>query len=459
MRNRVTALLLLAIAVPSFTAFPVYAIGAPIGARIENVANWLKGQMMTDHDVTGFVHGTGTDSASTRIFVTDNSFAALAFMGHREVTNSERFDAELRAAVAFLLSSQTTRRDFYQYWDSVTDTWGKSGRLYAWNSQVIMSLGYVAYRMAELFPSEESYWLSVGRAAERTIDAWIAASMDTSGAWRFYPENGTKTLRIDDNGALLVGLSYLALLEYRFGTKSKGEKLTTYMQSSADWLVSRQEKNATSWGFGGLYDDTSRTSQEFAANCLAMFGINSYYKSIGWLVSNPSPSPASLRPVMVDWMEGYVASMVDTTWGPMSKRSVDGSVPHPKLAWTSGCLMRAAADIWINIGAYQYQEQTGQMYEWLTGRNELKLDLQAAVNRLGQSGGFIQGISKEGPVNTTDAYTSASAMFGMLQGNLISIPEFDGHSSMSVMAIVAFSIVLGLGLSRRRRSQIAARPE
>lgn len=417
------------------------AAGVPISTRIENVARWTQGQILVAGQVTGYSHGTGEDPMEMRLFTKDNSVVAMAFLAYREATNSDEYNQELRNAVEFLLKAQTGRYDFYEYFDSSTKSWRNSGRFYTWSAHAIMALAFVSYYMARSFASERAYWLEVGRKAERTVNAWAITSLDASGAWVSYSQDGTRAYRVNDNGAILTGLSYMALLEAQFGSPSSAGRFTDYAQSVAGWLVSRQEANATSWGYGGIYTNTSQSEQDLAANCLALFGINNYYKVIDSLTQNPTPSANSMRSVMVQWMDAYLPSMVDSSWGPLLVRTQLGSTQYPKLAATAGWMMRVAADIWINIGTRHYQDITGRTYEWLTGMNELRLDLQSGFNRVGAPGGFIVGIRDGAASNTTDTWTSASAMFGMLHGRLISISELDGSAIGILSTIVVGSVV------------------
>jgi hypothetical protein len=237
-------------------------------------------------------------------------------------------------------------------------------------------------------------------------------------------------------------------MERLYGDNATASKFASYSQAVAAWLVKQQESNSTSWGLGGLYTDASRLKQELQANAVALFGLNSYYKIIGLLTPSPFPSVEQVRSLMVAWMDHYVAFMVDSTWGPLASRTQNIVNAYPKLVSAAGWLMRAAADIWINIGTLDYQIQTGQMYEWLTGRNELGVDLQLAHNRAGESGGFILGIDDGVIINMTTTASNAAAMFGMVHGSLISIPEFDKLSA-EVYSLVLASLVSVFVLRRR----------
>src|SRR3972149_8487439 len=102
----------------------VYGSSAPsIEDRIRAAIGFIIGQYVSGPNVAGFAHGTTGPIGAARIYSGDNGLVALALASYLGTHNSDEFYSYLKVAVDFILQSQTSSRDFYEYYDLSNQSW------------------------------------------------------------------------------------------------------------------------------------------------------------------------------------------------------------------------------------------------------------------------------------------------------------------------------------------------
>jgi len=286
----------------------------------------------------------------------------------------------------------------------------------------MMGPAYAAFVITSQSQAERTYWASVIEALRKCVDSRVVPAQTNDGAVVFSFTGGSTRADVAANAALLVSLTYIALFEHYWGDGSLATKYAMMAQNIASWLSSFQETNSTAWGFGGFYSDQSRTLQPSFENGLIMFGLNSYYKAASLLLQNFQPSISDLRQAMIDWMVGYVEKMFDSWGGIAYERTSGGVTPYPKTTMAISSVLQATVDVWINIGPEVYWNDSSRLYEWMTGKNELSLDLQSDMNLAGSSGRFYAGIDRNGTMGNTDVSVDALALYALVRAAYVSIP-------------------------------------
>ena len=158
---------------------------------------------------------------------------------------------------------------------------------------------------------------------------------------------------------------------------------------------------------------------------------------------------------MIDWMVGFVEKMFDSWGGAQYARTAGGIISYPKTTMTVSSILQASVDVWINIGPRVYWNDSQRLYEWMTGNNELSVDLQSAVNIAGSSGGFYEGIAQNGTLTYSDLALSALALYAMVRAAFVSIPgdypvpEFPSEHATTVLV---FALILVISVVARRKS-------
>jgi hypothetical protein len=216
-----------------------------------------------------------------------------------------------------------------------------------------------------------------------------------------------------------------------------------------------QERNNSTWGFGGFYSSKSRAVQTAFENGFAIFGLNSYYKAASLLLTNVQPPIADLKQAMIDWMVGYLERMLDSWGGTQSARTAAGITSYPKTTMAMSSVLQAAVDVWINIGPRVYWDDSQRLYRWITGSNELSLDLQSATNIAGDAGGFYEGIGQNGTMTGSDLDLSALALYAVVRAAFVSIPgeyPVPEFPSEYTNVILVLALVLVFLMAGRRKT-------
>jgi len=286
----------------------------------------------------------------------------------------------------------------------------------------MMGPAYAAFVITSQAQAERAYWAGVIEALRKCVDSWVVSDQTKDGAVMFSFADGSTRADVAANAALLVSLTYIALFEHNWGDGNLATKYARLAQNIASWLFSYQEKNSSVWGFGGFYSDQSRTLQPSFENGLIMFGLNSYYKAASLLLQEFQPSISELKQVMIDWMVGFVERLFDSWGGIAYGRTSGGVIPYPKTTMAVTSVLQATVDVWINIGPEVYWNDSSRLYQWMTGKNELSIDLQSATSLTGSAGGFYAGIDRNGTIGYSDLGVDALALYAMVRAAYVSIP-------------------------------------
>jgi hypothetical protein len=434
---------------------PVHGASSPgIEDRIKTAMGFIEGQLLTNSSVRGFLHATVPDEPQ-RMYSKDAGLVALALSAYQETHYSQEFYSNLKTAVEFVEAAQVGSGDFHEYYDLTSGTWINGGHLYYWNAYAMMGPAYAAFVITNQVQSERTYWAGVISKVRACVDYWVPRLQAADGSVPFSFPDGSTRIDITSNAALLVSLIHLAVFEYYWGQRSLATKYAGWSQKIASWLYSLQEKNNSTWGFGGFYTNQSRSLQTAFENGFAMFGLNSYYKAASLLLADFQPSIAELRQAMIDWMVGFVERMFDSWGGTQYARTAAGITSYPKTAMAMSSVLQAAVDVWINIGPSVYWSDSQRLYNWITGKNELSTDMQLATNIAGQPGGFYEGIGQNGTMTGSDLGLSALALYAIVRAAFVSIPgeyPVPEFSSEYTNVTVLLALILVFAMIERRKS-------
>ncbi len=389
-----------------------------IEGRIDSAIDFIKAQLVNSSRVVGFAHNT-TIGAPIRMYAEDAGLVILALSAYQETHFSNEFYPYIRLAVSFLKESQTGTGDFYEYYDVNGKDWANGGGFYRWDPFAIMGPAYAAYVISDQVPEERAYWATVVDRMRAGIDYWLPKMQAPDGSLTF--QSPRFKIDVAANAAMLTGLIYLAVFEHLWGDTSLATKYAKWSENIARWLYSLQEKNSSSWGYGGFYTDAGREFQGAFENGLAMLGLNSYYKSASLLLENSQPGIEDLRKSMILWEENFVEKILDGWGGPVNGRSK--AVVQQSWQTTSGAtsVLQAAVDVWINIGPPRYWNDSARVYHWLTGNNELLVDLQGPPGLAGIGRGFYAGIAHQQVLNSSDLWSSALALYALIRADFVAV--------------------------------------
>jgi len=397
--NRIFALFSVMLLIANFSGAVHGAAPPKIEDRIRAAIGFVEGQLDNTSSVLGFLHAT-VPGQPRRMYTEDTGLVALALSAYQETHYTQEFYSDLKMSAEFIENSQTDSGDFHEYYDLASQTWIHGGQLYYWNPYAMMGPAYAAFVITNQAQSEKTYWAGVIDRLRACADSWIPLRQAADGAIIFsFPDGSTKA-DVAANAALLASLIHIALFEYYWGDRNLATRYARWSEKIAGWLYSFQEKNNSTWGYGGFYIDGSRTIQRAFENGLILFGLNSYYKAASLLLSGFEPSIPDLRQMMIDWMVGFVERMFDSWGGAQYARTASGTTLYPKTVMAVSSVLQAAVDVWINIGPEVYWNDSQRLYDWITGGNELSVDLQSAANLAGMVGGFYEGIGQNGTMTT-----------------------------------------------------------
>ena len=414
MRQLVFLLLALAV-IPAFVPANL-AIGSTpdIENRILRAITFLEGTYHSSAVVSGYLHDQ--NGSVMRSYTEDNALAALALSSYQETHFSTTYYVDLQRAARFVAAAQAPDGDFYQYYDFGNGTWESSGKFYYWNSLVLMSVAYAAFTVTTQINSESGFWSPIIDRLSLCIDVWLPTSLSTDGGVLFEFPNGSRGTDVRYQGALLMGLMYVAAFEYYWGRKDVADRFASYARLMAAWLNSLQERDRSRWGNGGFYSNASMNLQSSEENAFAMFGLNSYYKGIGLLNPSQQTELDGMRNMMQQWEEGYVENIMDSYGGVSFGRDANGPIPYPKLTWTTSATLAATVDVWINLGPAKYWNDSTRIYGWLTGNNERSTDVQTP------EGSFYTGLVAGGTLSPSNLATDMLALYSIIRAAFVRIP-------------------------------------
>jgi hypothetical protein len=393
------------------------------------------------------------------MYVEDAGLVALALSAYQETHYTQEFYSDLKTSAEFIENSQTSSADFHEYYDIATQTWIDGGQLYYWNSYAMMGPAYAAFVITNQAQTEKTYWAGVIDKLRACVDYWVPLRQAADGAITFSFPDGPAKADVAANAALLASLIHIALFEYYWGDRNLAARYARWSEKIAGWLYSLQEKNNSTWGFGGFYSEESRVIQRAFENGLILFGLNSYYKAASLLLSGFEPSISDLRQMMIDWMIGFVERMFDAWGGAQYARRASGIISYPKTIMAMSSLLQAGVDVWIDIGPEVYWNDSQRLYDWITGGNEFSVDLQSAANMAGKVGGFYEGIGQNGTMTYSDLGLSALTLYAIVRAAFVSIPgeyPIPEFSSDQASAVLILALVLAFCMICRRSPEHGA---
>jgi len=434
--------------------FPLLVTSAAevnIITRIERGTDWILGQAVEYQEKRyGFTSETGNER---KIFSEDNARVAWTLCNYHRHFTSERHDRWLRASAEFVLESQAETLDFYRHYDLKLGQWAVSGTFYYWNAHIAALMAQTAFTMRTLPEGgiEYEFWDIVIQRIESSIDSWIETSMKTDGSWVFtYPE--ARTTRTEDVGMMLSALSCISGYEHEWGDRIRAERFYGAAQKTLEWVLEQQEMNRNSWGYGGFYDNHSKTIQTTLSNGRAMFGLLSYWTFVGLMV--PEPDYGLLRKRMIAWTEGFAVPTMDHHGGPSEHRTETLAKVYPKKTLNAAEFVRDLAFVWVDLGGSYYWSLAELCYYWLVGRNEMNLDMQQVNNTRVVHGGFYVAIENSTHVDTKSTVeTTAECVEAMLHAMSIDIPEITFSRSSAVFAVAATAALLLVRAAKRRQTK------
>lgn len=388
------------------------------------------------------IEGFATVDHSSKVYVEENCLVAIALALYHKTFTSSEYDEEMATALDFVLEAQSSKGDFSQYYDLEGKGWRNSGRFYYWNAYVIEALPYVAFQMRYYGNIKEdlklAYYDRLIEAVKPCLETWRGAQ-EPDGGWKFeyFGRNGS---RLQENAAMLNGLIYLALYEHFWGEESEAQKYARWAERTLDWVLSLQELNPESWGYGGFYQTKERTVQQTYPNAKAALSLNSYLRGISALKENVEPKYSKVRESISLWVARFLEGMLDEYHGPYNYRSEWGVGEYPKGTLQASALITSLVETWIVMGDLKYRRLAEKICGWMLGENEANEDLQNWGSQA--AGYFREGFFKNGLIEETSVGTTASALAALINCVLIGIPELPSpHLILTLtVALTLFSL-------------------
>jgi hypothetical protein len=435
----------------------VWASDIGIAARIEKGTSWILRQTMEyQKNRYCFTSGTGKPDEG-KAFPEDNARVAVSLSNYHMCLTSDKYDTWLRASLEFVLDGQAVTRDFYNYYDTKKGQWVTSGSFYYWNARIAALLAQTAFTMRRLPEGsiEHDFWDRIIQSVEFCLDPWMESNMRTEGSWILvYPDSSP--VQTGDVGMILSALSCVSGYEKMWGNVDRADRYSKAAQRTFSWIVTKQEMNPDSWGYGGYYDDYSRTVQTTLSNERTMSGLLAYWTFIGLTV--PDPDYDLLRKSMIAWTEGFVLKTTDHYGGPGESRTELVASFYPKKTLVAAELIRDLTLIWVNLGGARYWSFAELTYKWLVGGNEMNIDMQQMNNADMTNGRFFTGIENVTYVDqkSTTEITS-QCVDAMLNAISVDIPEFSHPHSIASLIVAASLVLLSLERLRRKHHSHTAR--
>jgi hypothetical protein len=381
----------------------------------------------------GLVNGTTIAFDDDFLYTDSNARVAKAFCSCQN-----RFDADgsvlggMKRALSFVVSAQTPRRDFYLYyapenasqvkkgydqkgwhycsWDRREEI--KPSRLYFWNAPILEALAHIGFTKLREDPlrGDSAYYHDLVKRVEECVEVWKTACEEPNGAWVtakpcLDPVKGhfdAEDTVIDANGYLLATFTWLSLYERQFGDAGKGAEYSESAQRVARWLLERQELQPDGeFPQGGFYHNAAHTAMYTDSNGRAALSLLVYASHIDQIAVSPHPSRPEILERLELWADAFIPRMVDSHYGPYWFYSIDvtqgwrpGLVQYPKEVYRASVLGTALAELSHLRGDPKFLDRAVKFYRWMTGENEVPVDLQSGVNRRGVRNGFCVGIHK-----------------------------------------------------------------
>jgi hypothetical protein len=402
-------LLLFLILLASSARSPILANQASLQDRIMLAANWLQ----------NYANPWPVDDIGK-----DASFFADLMQTYGYCTTVGCGDAQIKYLVGLIMQQQTPNATFL-YTSPSNQNFGW------WNAFAVEAIASVGVKMilqSGISDRDTSFFLSAMGNAEYTIRKWQPYFQQPDGSWLFdlhyYGVSGethsTTDNPLDANAMMLVALTFLASYERIHNFMDLSQQLALWAQRTAGWILSRQERSL-GWVSGGFYNNGVNETIFSDSNARAVFGLVIYASQIDSMVSNPEPSRSSVVEALKRWasfISTYSADglgMHDQYWAPYwtvtrcsSPTDCGGSLggwvcnpdqgavlglvydpnlnvcvdQYPKESWRAGVIGRALLGIYNLTGNELYRSWANNYHNWLTGNNEVGIDLQQITDNI-----------------------------------------------------------------------------
>jgi len=461
----VVACSLLLLAVASVTPVRAQSVSFPtLQDRITLATDWLL-------DYQGYNFTTVDDLGKTLVYLSDL----------RQVLPGQfSVDATMSQLISLMLAHETFNSTF-----SYLDPYGRfiSEDFGWWNAFAAEAIAISAARMLsnpQLDPSSKILYLNATEIVERMIGKWAPVFAQADGSWRFgYPFTGQDN-SLDANAMMLTALTVLASYEQVRGDPNHQlTQLTRWASGIAEWIMSRQEKRLL-WLRGGFYNDGTNQTMYTDSNARAVFALITYADQIKSLASNGS----SIRNQVLAALQFWTNFIPYSTYAPTSsfgmrdqydygpywyvtkcssspsslEVGVNGTVydqssglcffRYPKETWRAAVVGRALLGMYNLTANADLVLRAIYYYGWMTGINELQMDLQQIVGHTQAMavpfgglippgrGGFWIGIKRTGwTPNASHVTTSLMPSHAPLESTVESadflirlLDKWTGHS-------------------------------
>jgi hypothetical protein len=418
--------------------------------RMSSAIGWIAGQQIINVPFPGFARGTDPNTNGT-LFVKDQALVALALSEYRYTHNTVSNNAMIDTAANLTMSAQTPSGDFYEYYDIRDGRWHNSGDLYSWDAYVIGALALASYRVTAEIQRPSGFWFDVEANLKKSVSGFIGYQRD-DGAWLFRVEGSVERKALTrENAWMLAGLSNVGLFERLWGSPQQAAYYGFLAEKTAKWVFSTQVDDVTQFNYGGFPHSDDNSTQFTDENGEILRGIQGYYSAIASLVDTPSPTIQDTRRLMVKWVRGFVNQMSDTYGGLYYARTINTITYQPQTTLGNSWVIRALADIWVDLGDPAFKDGSGVVYNWLIGGNVAGVDLQGAPSLGGGQGGFYRSINGSAVDTTTTTDVTAAALYAITDAAYIKIPEVPRNAEAALVLIVIIGALAVTRVKKKNR--------
>lgn len=438
-----TAILLLVLLSASTRTIPSVKAEAEtdILTRINKNMEWLQAHK-TVTTLGAYYSHTSEDNAI--IDVAGNSAVAYMFTMYTKLMPTRKNLPEILELLNFILNAKKGEY-FYPYYNTSGRGWISKPQPYHKNSEILQNLAFISFHLrleSQILTEDEKELLDeIVESLESLVDELAKTSSTGNGAWKFKYTNEDFEAKLRENSEVLVALLHIAAYESRWGSLEQADSYRKYLQETARWILEMQERNPPQWGYGGFYETEEKSNQSTISNAIAIFSLTTYLRLISLLDESPDPTIQEVREAIILWEENFMNRMVDEYGGPHQARDKNGVKEYPKELLAASLSLRAMAETWVVHGDSKYRRWCITIYEWITGENEARKDLQS------DDGFYLNGFPTLNILGGTadiasNAYTTASLIYA----EWINIPEFSRQTLYPLLTLI---LLIGIKLVNR----------
>ncbi len=346
--------------------------------------------------------------------IAENSATAYMLAMHTMLIPTREDLPEIQEILKFVFAAKTEKGGFHPYYDTITQGWLTGPNPHYKNAEILQNMAFTAFNMRlkdRILTEEEKTILDVAiENLQNFFEENQPIIQTDNGAWKLAYRDETLEVKLCENCEILTALLYVAAYEKEWGNLTESVKYAEYAQKTALWILNMQEVEPSHWGYGGFYQTKEDAVQLTYSNAVAIFGLTTYLRVISLVDDDPSPTIHEVRDAIILWEKEYLSQIVDEYGGPRYGRGDLGVTQYPKDILTASLCLRAMSETWVVHGDPKYRGWCITIYEWITGRNEGKTDLQQ------EKGYFINGFKALNTVDhesniTINVYTTTSLIY------------------------------------------------